>query len=69
MQILVVQKILNKSRLSIAQPVSIFIKQLYSFSQSMASQLCHQNEKQSLSIGVKRVIKSQGTRQNTQFVT
>lgn len=35
----------------------------------MASHLCHRNEKQSLLIGVKRVIKSQGTCQNTQFVT
>ena len=35
----------------------------------MASHFCHWNEKQSLLIGVKRVIKSQGTCQNTQFVT
>lgn len=35
----------------------------------MASHLCHRNEKQSLLIGVKRVIKSQGTCQNTQFVS
>lgn len=69
MQISVVVKILNKSELSIAQPASIFMKSLYSFCQFMASHLCHRNEKQSLLIGVKRVIKSQGTCQNTQFVT
>ena len=38
-------------------------------SQSMASHFCHWNEKQALLIGVKRVIKSQGTCQNTQLVT
>lgn len=37
-------------------------------SQSMASHLCHWNEKQSLLIGVKRVIKSQGPCQNSQSV-
>lgn len=35
----------------------------------MASHFCHWNEKQALLIGVKRVIKSQGTCQNTQLVT
>lgn len=69
MQIAVVMKILNKSKLSIAQPVPIFVKQLYLLANSMASYLSHRNKKQSLLIGVKRVMKSQGTCQNTQPVT
>lgn len=69
MQILVVMKILNKSKAFNSAVCFHFPETTLFISQSMASHLCHWNEKQSLLIGVKRVIKSQGTCQNTQSVT